>query len=332
MNQETKVNIKDIYETLIHKRFRTFFDAKGLTISEANYKANLIKEVAESIEAQFKNTSAYTSEMIFDGRNLALDSFISIELKDLANQEGNLYGLSAWLREAIKAKALLLTQVATMDSLSLLMPDETLIESFTERQPNRIQPLRQLFVTEEDVLGAFSIGERAEYYAVEAKAAHLGKKIHPNGVISRIRKDLQTERKVTFKQLPDGVGQKTYVVEHIPLYNPESVDDLFFELQSQHRSYEEKLNYFKARIKNEVTDANAKSQEVFTKAVRAAHDAYELLIQEWQKDFVKAQTAQREQISLLEERRLQLTKHVAALKVVIPKEFEVVLETIDEKK
>lgn len=326
------MEISEIYKLLVHRRYAVFFGDKGLSISEASHKADLTKEKATAIGALFTNTSAYNSILKFEGEDVALDTFISLDLYGLSHKEGDLYTLSAWLREAIAAKATLLEFYQNAPHSSLLINDEKIPALYAELKPMLKPTIREIFIDDKSVIGKLTIAERAEYLSLEARAAHLGKKIHPGGVIANIRKDLQNKKANSFVEKANGAGKKAYVATHKPIYKLDEIDTIFFKLQDEHREIERALNAYKARIKNDVTVTNAKIQQVYNNALDANKKGHNAELELYNQAFADAALVQRNYTQGLELRRLNLIHHISALKVVMPNELKASLDALDEKK
>ena len=156
----------NLYNVLVPNKHKVFFDKHGLSITEANHKANLLSELATAIEAEFKSTGAYKEELIFDGGDIIqLNTFKKIELENQATKEGDLYALSAWLREAVKAKTQILDDIKSMSYISFLEDNEE-YPDFKELKPVQKRVELPIYITEDDVIGKFTIAERAKYLAL----------------------------------------------------------------------------------------------------------------------------------------------------------------------
>ena len=80
-------------------------EAKGLTSSEASHIANFLKEQVKAIDINAPSFKVTRSVGIRNGEEHDLDTNQTIEGWDLKLLEkARFYALSAWLKEAIKAK------------------------------------------------------------------------------------------------------------------------------------------------------------------------------------------------------------------------------------
>lgn len=324
---------KEIYEELFHKKDRTFLTTEhGLTSTEANHKTNLIAEKLKEVTAQFYSTGAYTATMNFEGQDIRMDKNAKISnLAELALAEGDMYALTSWYKEGIKAKESLLNwlRITSVDKLMLKGKE---YPKFEEKHPVTEYVAPAVSITENDVLGTFSIAERSEYLALTSKAAHLGMKIHKGGVINKIRKSLQQGILTSFEEKPNGGGMKTYVVTHNALYNITDIDKIFFALQKQHLSYEAKLNHYKARIADEINTRNSESLQVFNNAYKAAQEANRVLLVDYNQKYQSYITEISTINTDLEKRRLELNRYIATLKIITPNELKTVLDYLEPEK
>lgn len=310
------------------KKLLVFFGDKGLSNSEANHQANMTKEIAEGVGREIDSLSSVHETLSYDGgKDIVLDSNEAVDLEQLkinAQVEGKLYALSAWLREAVKAKMLLLQIVKQASNGAFMIEDEK-FPALDEQPPLFITPVKPAAKTEEDVIGDMDIKERAEYLTLEATAAHLGKKIHKGGKISVLRKDIQDFVPVRFTTKNSGTGAKDYPISRVLLYEPDAFDKVFFALQAEHRAAEQKLNGYKARIQNEVTVYNATVEKEYSATYNEARLIHDKLVSEYNAKHQSIQKEQQAFISLLESRRLEATKEISGWKIVVPNDLEEML-------
>ena len=313
------------------KRLVAYFGENGLSMSEANHQANMTKEIAEAIGRKIDGIRSVSETMSHDnGKEVPLDKNTAIdptELLNIAQEEGKLYALSAWLREGVKAKQVLLDLIRKASNGSFMSDTET-FPAIDAEQPIFIQPVKPAYVTEDDIFGTFTVKERAEYLTLEATAAHLGKKIHAGGIISKIRKETQEFVPVRFSALNSGTGPKDYPVQRTLLYDPTEFDKVFFALQAKHREAEQKLNGYKARIQNEITLQNAEIEKDYSVVYNEARLIFDKEAQEYNSKHQSVQKEQQVFLGVLEARRLEKVKEVSGWKIVIPHELEDTLEFV----
>jgi hypothetical protein len=163
--------------------------------------------------------------------------------------------LIAWLREAIKAKEEEMKAVTAMKF-------EDYVKTENIDKPERPERENYDFVEFDNILATLSIKEREEYYRLETKCAMIGKFIHPNGSFSQARKELQ--KNMVQPVTVQGDGQNAMVYEYTPSIEQKSVEDLFFNLQNEHRNTQASLNAIKYKIQQKVDEQNQKANNRFS--------------------------------------------------------------------
>ena len=277
-----------------------FLDTKGLTTAEANYTANIIKELCERISNEIKQLTLFKGTLNFQGKQTEYNKVYKVEnLEEKCLEEGNLYALSAWLREAIKAKEALLKQVEN-DNFDISLLNEV----------NYGKAISLL--TEDEVKYSLPINELAEYLAYEAKAAHIGKKVHPNGIFEQWFNMIKNTPKVQINEI-----NKDYIVEFDQVVDEKDLYQVYFTLQKEYREAEQKVNYYKAKVKNLLNERN---QEINQKN-RALQDK---LSQDLEIQNSKNLALQAEINNL----RGQKLKEVSELKIIIPNELQKTLDYV----
>jgi hypothetical protein len=314
----------------IHPAKKIFFAYEGLSQSEANHQANMVKQIAASVSARLNQIGAVKEVIEFEGKSHRMDSSVSMDkesLIQLAQEEGKMYALSAWLREAVKTKQELIEMARKVANSSYMLPDEK-FPALEEQPPIFIEPVKTPAVTEQDIFGEMNIKERADYYTQEALAAHLGKKLHEGGLFDIVRKGLQNFIPIRFHELSNGQGRKAYPVTREKLFTDVTFDEVFFTLQREHRAAEQALNAYKARIQNEVTLRNAQIEKDYSDAYNKARVAYQKELADYNERMQNTQKQQESFIATLEARRLEKVKDISAWKIVVPNDLQATLEFV----
>ena len=286
------------------KKTSIFLGSKGLSQSEANHTANVAKEIAEDIGSEISGMSLF-KKTLHDTFGKSDYNFVS-KVEDLETkcmEEGNIYALSAWLREGIKAKAAWLQEVMVASAEILGFP--------TTDAP--VEPLLRILPTEAEMIDTLSVAERAEYLALEAKAAHIGKKIHPRGIIPGWKDKLANTPPVEFIQ---GVSNHMRVTID-RLIEPEVVNSLFYKLQKEHREVESRVNYYKAKLHNlfneKLADVQRENSDVY--------EAYRSKLADYRARYeVNSRKA--------EAHRAEQLKEISDLKVIIPDSLQKTLDYV----
>ena len=137
----------------------------------------------------------------------------------------------AWLREAIKAKNSLISDINNLNIFSYCQLKEI---------PYPEHPQLPNYLTAEKYYDSLPIKERNEYYSLEAEAATLGQFIHPGGNLSKQRSLLSEKLMHPIKS--EGEGRDTVLYKYSPSISLTEVDDTFFKLQSKYREIQARLN------------------------------------------------------------------------------------------
>ena len=93
-----------------------------------------------------------------------------------------------------------------------------------------------------------------EYLEAEAFASHIGQFIHKGGVLDTLRSELPTIKTLEWMEIEDGKKTPLEVSIH---HTPEELLEIHEKLAASHREYEQRVNYFKAKVKNLLTKENS---------------------------------------------------------------------------
>jgi hypothetical protein len=161
-----------------------------------------------------------------------------------------LHATQAFLMENIKAK----------DSLLKELKAKYFISPLTEPDyPNIHSAILLPLVDEKWGWDQLSLSEYNEYLEAEAYAAHIGQFIHKDCKLDILRKELSTIKTLEWMTIKDGEKTPLKVSVH---HNQAQLLDIHNNLAALHRKYEQRVNYFKAKVKNLVTEENARISKV----------------------------------------------------------------------
>ena len=313
-----------LLQQVVKKHLLVFLGEKGLTSADANHKANLVKETLVPYTNQWLNTGSYNTVIDFEDKLAKVTNFTKIELVPLSLIEGDMNALSAWLREGIKAKDSAITSVQNVSSVKLQLESDE-VPSTTYPTAPKIETLPLVQLTEEDIIGEWDIKTRSEYLSLESQAAGIGKRIHNNGTVVQLRNGIASMRPNEFTELKDG---KMLLATNTAVYTTEEIETAFMTLQEMHREKESRLNYYKAKIKD---DLNIRNRELYQErfdAQQALNDVYQEEMLEYSKELRALQQAHSQYQSILEKRRLELTNYVSKLRIVIPNSLQTIIDSL----
>lgn len=260
----------------MNKKHEIFFGEVGLTSTSANHIANKVKEYIRNEETAINNVSFLIKEVELlsgDSKKLIRSGLSTDEVKDLASTLkfiGDCKGLSAWLREAIKAK-----EAATKDVDHLSLSEWAELNSLEVPQV----PSKEVALTEDDIIAAMPVNDRVKYYCLEAKVATIGKAIHNGGSFAEARKEMQ--RRLTTPCDVIGEGRDAMIYIYNPSAEQEVVDYEFMNLVNLHRELQAELNKIKYSIETKVKESEYAVNEKYTKAYAEYSTALKDITNKW---------------------------------------------------
>ena len=280
-----------------------FFGQEGITDTKANQIADFAKlsyteseEILKSLA--FINESVETingeikKELVFGVKKLD-DILPTIE------RIGNLKSLCAWLREAVAAHQRLLNEVKNCSIA-------TYANNNGIKMP--LTPLREITISEDEVIASFDIKKRNRYYWLESMAATIGEVIHKNGSFDKARKYYY--EKLSNPRHAIGSGNDMIIYTYTPSIAKDLVESSFHELQQKHGSYQSELNSIKAEIKSRITNDEIDKNRKYEEEYQAYNDEFSKIANQFN-------TWKSEEM-----------KRIAALKIVIPNALKDIFEEI----
>ena len=290
--------------------------SKGLSMSQAQSISNLCNQRSRDIS--FKLRDIHNVEKVL---KIGEETYVETPGKkmpenvmELISDKSKLHATQAFLMENIKAKEEMLTAIKHKQ-----MEFDIDIPKCGELQDAEIESS----VNEDWAWSQLSISEYNEYLEAEAFASHVGQFIHKGGKLDNLRSELPTLKTLEWIEVESGKKTPLKVSVH---HTAEELGDLHEKLAGVHRNYEQRVNYFKAKVKNLVTTENAriaKENAVKEASVAEANQKvlsdYNKVKEEWQANYRKAS-------HLFEEARQNEIKETAALRIAIDPRFQSVID------
>ncbi len=221
-------------------------------MSQAQSISNLCNQNAQEIQRELESYNNCTKTITVGRKDYILQEGSPIPGDILAKlkNKGDLHACQAFLMEAIKSKEF------ELQRLRNLKPD------FSHLQ----EPVRQ-YAPDYDVLHdveeswgwrQLSDAEYSEYLQAEAMASHLGQFIHKGGKLTQLRRDLPNVASLEWFEVEDGKRTPVQITKH---HHPSALMQCHEDIAEEHRKYEQRVNYYKAKVKNLVSDENARVQK-----------------------------------------------------------------------
>lgn len=281
-----------------------YFGNNGITATHAAFIKNVCKEFVQADREKLSTINVVDSVVSLIGSVSATTT--SVGVKDLEfvvpaiDDVTRAFALSAWLGEAITAKEEMLKEVERIDIRQYCKIHNIEMPVYAEKEET---------IDDDDVIAAMSISERYNYLMLETRAAHIGEVIHPNKSLSNARKQVLSVEENPTKT--SGSGRDMTITTRSISVDRKRLDELFFDLQNEHRKAQSALNQIKSDIKKKVDKHNLAVSRRYSNAMAVYTNEVNLL-REKANEYV------------IEER-----KRISALKIVIPNELKEFYNLID---
>ena len=290
--------------------------AKGLSMSQAASISNLCNQRSKDITAQLADINNVSKELVIGTETYTevKGNPIPANVVELLTAKARLSATQAFLMENIKAKDELINKIKYEGF------------EYDVEAPIRPTTISEAIPTEVDEdfgWDTLTVSEYNEFIEAEAYASHIGQFIHKGGKLDRLRAELPTIKTLEFMEIE--VGKKTPMKISIH-HTAAQLLTIHEELAALHRGYEQKVNYFKSKIKNATTSENARVQkergEIQARVNQQNSDlanAYKLAYEEWTANQRKAQHE-------FEEKRQGKIQDAVNLKIEVAERFQPVVD------
>ncbi len=232
----------------VTKIMKNNLSAKGLSLSQAQSISNLCYQRAIEINNTLNGVNNAEKVFVHNGKDYILEAGkpLPSNTARLVMERARLHATQAFLMSNIKAKDALLNDLKSKRFESLL-PEP--------KRPEFLSPELEAQVSETWGWNQLSNAETNEYLEKEAYAAHIGQFIHKDSPLSVLRAQLPKMKSIDFVELK--AGEKTPVTVNVH-HTSDELMTMHESLAGMHRENESRVNYFKAKVKNLVTEENAR--------------------------------------------------------------------------
>lgn len=290
-----------------------YFSKEGMTSTEANFLANIAKEMQNAATERLENIKFFTTSVaVIDSmiehvmaKGTTDLGFIPHDLQNVAL----LNAFCAWIREALKEKE---NQSKMVERLTM---ETWAIDNGIKLPESPEYPEEQDEVTEKDVIDSWEIDKRNKYLSLEAFAATYGKYIHPDGKYNKARKG--AHEALNQPICKEGNGRDIVLYTKNLSVDINQVDSLFMSLQDTYRGYEKELNQLKAEIKDTVNKLN-----------REKYEQYRITVDDWSEQNKAYNSAYSELRSQFFNWKRNELERISNLKIVIPNALKSIFNEI----
>lgn len=290
--------------------------SKGLSLSQAQSISNLCNQRALDISAELNGINNVEKKLKI-GEETYIETVgkpVPSNLTELLLEKAKLHATQAFLMENVKAKDTLIRDVRY----------KSLEVDFFEPKRPKLETFNSLDEVDEDFgWSELTSNEINEYIEAEAYAAHIGQFIHKHGALDSLRKELPTIKTLEWIEVEHGKKTPLMVTIH---HTNEQLLDIHNELATKHRQYEQRVNYFKAKVKDLTTAENARVARHNADGYNKINAANEILNSQYQKEYqtyMAELTRLREVLEL--ERQTEISE-ISSLRINVDPRFQDVID------
>lgn len=290
---------------------------KGLSMSQAQSISNLCNQNAMEIQRELDSYNNCGKSINVAGQVYDLQEGIPIpgDILEKLKNKGDLHACQAFLMEAVKGKESEIDRIRKSfpDLSHLVKPEQILIDDY------------EILYNEEEAWGwkQLSDSEYSEYLQAESMASHLGQFIHKTGKLTQLRKELPNTPSIEWFEVETGKKTPVKVTKH---HLSPVLMGIHEDIAEQHRVYEQRVNYYKAKVKNLVSDENARIQRVnadkaaeFLKLEKEVHEIHQLAMDAYNGEVLRLT------MEFNSQRELDI-KSAAALRINVDPRFQAVID------
>lgn len=221
---------------------------QGLSMSQAQSISNMCYQEAKEIDSIISNFNNFSKTIKIGNIDKVLLKARKIpsDIVTLLERKSTLHACQSFLMENIKMKELLLQQAMTSEpTLNIEYPQEPMYKV----------PVIIPQVDENFGWSQLTSSEYNEYLESVSYASHIGQFIHKGCPLDKLRIELPSIPSIEFMELE--TGKKT-PIDIVPHHTSEELLEIYEKLANLHREHEQKVNYYKSKVKNIVTDENTR--------------------------------------------------------------------------
>jgi len=289
---------------------------KGLSMSQAQSISNMCNQRAQEITRSLNAVNNASRTLKIEKETYVEQEGVPMpgNVIDLILEKAGLHACQGFLMEAIKAKEAKIDEIRHRNfKYDVLSPSHKEAEDFDIIAP----------VTEQWGWAQLTNAEYNEYLEKDSLAAHVGQFIHRGGKLDQLRDELPKLSGLDWMTVRTGEKTPVKVSKH---HTSESLLALHEKLAEMHRELEQRVNYFKAKVKNLVTlenarihAENAKMGEKYTQEQAKLDEEYRLNMDAWR----GAATIAKQNFE--QQRELEI-KDTAALRINVDPRFQPIVD------
>jgi len=292
---------------------------KGLSLSQAQSISNLCNQRSQEITTTLSIVNNHSEKVNHEGKDLVTlqGNAMPDNVVELLMEKSKLHACQAFLMENIKSKDSMLDDLK-MDDADISMVTFPKKPDYKSLVDGSLEVVNEDFGWEE-----LTQTEYNEYLEAEAYASHIGQFIHKRSVLSNLRNNLPTIPAIDWMELKSGEKTPVFITVH---HTPEQLFKLHEDLSNHHRQYEQRVNYFKAKVKNLTTQENARIAKHNADVLNEATKVNNGLLAIYERELKSANDEVNKINADFEKTRQESIKETATLRINVDSRFQ---ETVD---
>jgi len=293
--------------------------AKGLSLSQAQSISNMCFQRAQEIDRTLNAVNNVSKSITIDGKVLPIVEGNPLPTPDRVTamliEKSQLHATQAFLVENINAKTAMLNELRTADcEFDIPLPKR----NHSELQLEELSSVGDAWGWEQ-----LSVSELNEFYEAEAFAAHIHQFINKSGKLTTLRSEIPNIQKLEWFEVESGKKSPVIVSVH---HDANDLLVLHENLAELHRTYEQRVNYFKAKVKNLVTAENARIAKINADAVTEYNKAIAERDASFQAEYDNWVASRAEAHSKFEINRQEQISVVSKYRIAIDPRFQEVID------
>lgn len=294
----------------------------GLSMSQAQSISNLCNQRAEEINQDISIINNFSKSIRIDDEHIIQKGNpIPENIVDMLETKSKLHACQAFLMENIKAKNALLGD-AKFGSADVSGVEKPVKGDYLDIDDILLDEVDEDFGWEQ-----LSSEDYNEYLEAEAYASHIGQFIHKNGKLADLKQFLPLIPDIEWMEIEK--DKKVPVTINIH-HTSESLFDLHEKLAKLHRIHEQKVNFYKSKVKNIVTEENTRIAKHNNDLVNKK----ELHDQEVDNVYYKSLEEYNKKVSSIKSQfeinRQEKIKEIASMRIFVDNRFKEVVDMFME--
>lgn len=290
----------------------------GLSLSQAQSISNLCHQRALEIGNKLASVNNASKSVEVDGKEhiTVKGRELPSDVVNLLKEKAELHACQGFLMENIKAKDGMLLEAKRMqaDTSAVKFP-----EDWVSEEPKTVPQVGEDWGWEQ-----LTVAEVNEFIEADAHAAHIGQFIHEGSILDVLREELPNIPDIEWMTIKDGVKSPVKINVH---HTSDRLLKVHEELAAIHRGYEQRVNYFKAKVKNLVTEENARIAKLNADAQNEAEKINKDRYNQYQVAFAKATEDVKSLKAEFEKTRQSRIREIASMRISVDPRFQKTIDT-----